>query len=89
MKDTVQGISINDAVEELLKTDVFKNIIWRTNIAFAQKLAMWLVRYILVVSSMNESLGLELEEILVKLHGEKFRKILEITEKTFKLLLEA
>ena len=89
MKDTVQGISINDAIEELLKTDIFKNMIWRTDRAFAKKLAMWLVRYILVVASMNESLGLELEEILVKLHGEKFGKILEITEKTFRLVIEA
>jgi predicted nucleic-acid-binding Zn-ribbon protein len=32
---------------------------------------------------MNESLKIDLEEVLINLHGEKFRKILEITEKTF------
>jgi len=75
--------SINTAIEDLLKTSIFKEISKRNNKIFAEKLAVWLVRYILMISSMNESLKIDLEEVLLNLHGEKFRKILEITEKTF------
>ena len=32
---------------------------------------------------MNESLKIDLEEVLLNLHGEKFKKILEVTERTF------
>jgi len=37
----------------------------------------------LVISSMKESLRIDLESVLLNLHGEKFRKIIEITEKSF------
>jgi hypothetical protein len=75
--------SIKKAIDDLLDTTIIKEISKRNDKDFAQKLAIWLVRYILLISSMNESLKIDLEEVLINLHGEKFRKILEITEKTF------
>jgi hypothetical protein len=82
--DENQTSSINKAIEDLLETSIFKEIFKRNNKIFAEKLAVWLVRYILMISSMNESLKIDLEEVLLNLHGERFRKILEVTEKTFK-----
>jgi hypothetical protein len=76
-------ISVKQATEELLQTSIFRNIAKRNNIGFAKKLAIWLVRYILVISSMNESLQINLEQILMNLHGNRFKKIVEITEKGF------
>jgi hypothetical protein len=78
-----QSSSINKAIEDLLKTSIFKEISKRNNKIFAEKLAVWLVRYILMISSMNESLKIDLEQVLLNLHGDRFRKILEVTEKTF------
>jgi len=75
--------SIKNAIDDLLETSIFKQISKRNNKIFAEKLAVWLVRYILMISSMNESLRIDLEEVLYNLHGEKFRQILEVTEKTF------
>ena len=75
--------SIKKAIDDLLKTSIIKEISKRNNKDFAQKLAIWLVRYILIISSMNESLKIDLEEVLLDLHGKNFRKILEITEETF------
>lgn len=75
--------SIKKAVDDLLETSIFKEISKRNNKIFAQKLAIWLVRYILIISSMNESLKIDLEEVLLNLHGKNFKKILEITEETF------
>lgn len=83
-----ENISIKDLIDELLDTSIFKNIAKRNDKNFAQKLAVWLVRYILVISSMNESLKIDLEEILLDLHGEKFREILEITETVFHVINE-
>jgi len=76
-------ITIRQATEELLQTHIFENIAQRTNKQFAQKLAMWLVRYILIVSSMNESLHINLEQILINLHGDRFKNIINITDKSF------
>ena len=76
-------VTIRQATEELLHTNIFKNISQRNNKRFAQKLAMWLVRYILIVSSMNESLHINLEQILMNLHGDRFKKIVNITDKSF------
>ncbi len=75
--------SIKNAVDDLLETSIFKEILKRNNKKFAEKLAIWLVRYILMISSMNESLKIDLEEVLYNLHGEKLRQIIEVTEKTF------
>ena len=78
-----ENLSIKEAIDDLLDTSIIKQISKRNNKDFTQKLAIWLVRYILLISSMNESLKIDLEEVLINLHGENFRKILEITEKTF------
>ena len=78
-----QSKSINKAIEDLLKTSIFKEISKRNNKIFAEKLAVWLIRYILMISSMNESLKIDLEQALLNLHGERFKKILEVTEKIF------
>jgi len=75
--------SIKEAINDLLESKIFLEISKRNNKEFTKKLAIWLVRYILIISSMNESLKIDLEEVLLNLHGDKFRKILEITEKTF------
>ena len=75
--------SIKNAIDDLLETSIIKEISKRNNKDFAQKLAVWLVRYILIISSMNESLNIELEEVLINLHGKNFKKIIEITEQTF------
>ena len=82
MTDTTD-ISVKQATEELLHTSIFRNIAKRNSISFAKKLAMWLVRYLLVISSMNESLQITLEQILMNLHGDRFKKIVDITEKGF------
>jgi len=79
-----QDISIKQTIEELLQTNLFKNIEKRNNRQFAEKLAVWLVRYIIVVSSMKEALKIDLESVLLNIHGERFKKILEVTERTFK-----
>jgi len=81
--DEKQTSSIKNAIDDLLETNIFKEISKRNSRNFAEKLAVWLVRYLLMISSMNESLKIDLEEVLFNLHGEKFRKILEVTEKTF------
>ncbi|MCK5261216.1 MAG: hypothetical protein KAJ44_03470 [Thermoplasmatales archaeon] len=81
-------ISIKEAMDELLETSIFKKVAKRNDKNFAQKLAMWLVRYILVISSMNESLKINLETVLLNLHGKNFRKILEVTNKTFNVVKE-
>ncbi len=78
-----ESVSIKKAINDLLETSIFKEIAKRNSNDFAQKLAVWLVRYILVVTSMNESLKTGLEGALFNLHGDKLKKILEITEKTF------
>jgi hypothetical protein len=78
-----ESSSLKEAINDLLESKIFKEIAKRNNKEFTEKLAVWLVRYILIISSMNESLKIDLEEVLLNLHGEKFRKILEITERTF------
>ncbi len=82
--DEEADISIRNATEELLQTSLFKNVSRRNSPDFAKKLAIWLVRYILIISSMRESLRTNLETILLNLHGDdRFKKIIAITEKTF------
>jgi len=82
MKDT-SDVSVKQATEELLQTHIFKNITKRTNQQFSKKLAFWLIRYILIISSMNQSLNINLEQILVNLHGERLKKIVSLTNKSF------
>ena len=83
MEDDTTDLSIKAATEELLNTRIFRNIAQRNSPDFAQKLAIWLIRYLLMISSMKESLKLNLETILLNLHGDKLKKILQITENTF------
>jgi len=83
MKKIEENISIKEIIDELLETNIFKKITERNDEKFAHKLAVWLVRYILVISSMNESLKIELEDILLSLHNKKFKEILEVTETVF------
>ncbi|MCK5030459.1 MAG: hypothetical protein KAR64_03240, partial [Thermoplasmatales archaeon] len=65
MKDNNGDISIKEAMDELLETSIFKNITKRNDERFSKKLAIWLVRYILVISSMKESLRIDLETVLL------------------------
>jgi diketogulonate reductase-like aldo/keto reductase len=78
-----QNISLKRIILELLQTSLFKEIAKRNGQEFAQHLAVWLVRYTLVMASMEESLKLGFEKILLNLHGKKYKKILDITERTF------
>ena len=78
-----EGVSIKKAIEDLLQTSIFKELSKRNDPEFTQQLALWLVRYILVLASMKSSLNISFEDALLNLHGEKFQKIIEITEKTF------
>jgi len=88
MKKNNGDITIKQAIDDLLNTDIFKNISKRNDSKYARNLAIWLVRYIIVISSMKESLGIDLESVLLNIHGEKFKKILEITEKSFRNSLD-
>ncbi len=78
-----QHISIKKIIDELMETSLFKEISKRNGQEFTQHLTMWLVRYILVITSMEESLKIGLDKILFNLHGKKYKKIIEITQKTF------
>lgn len=77
------SVSIKKAIEDLLQTSIFKELSKTNDSEFTQQLALWLVRYILVLASMKSALQISFEEALLNLHGEQFQKIIEITEKTF------
>jgi len=78
------GVSIQDAADELLDTKIFKAAAERNGDNFAIKLALWIVRYILVICSMKQTLNISLDSILSRLHGEdNFKRIFEITENMF------
>jgi hypothetical protein len=78
-----ESISIKKAIDDLLQTHIFKELSKENDPEFTRQLALWLVRYILVLASMKNSLNISFEEALHNLHGERFQKIIEITEKTF------
>ena len=78
-----KSVSIKKAIEDLLQTSIFKELTKSNDPEFTRQLALWLVRYILVLASMKSSLKISFEEALFNLHGEQFQKIIEITEKTF------
>jgi len=78
-----ESVSIKKAIDDLLQTSIFKELSRTNDPEFTQQLALWLVRYILVLASMTSSLKISFEEALLNLHGEQFQKIIEITEKTF------
>jgi hypothetical protein len=83
-----ENTSIKKAIDDLLETSIFEEISKRNDEAFVQKFAVWLVRYILVAASMNESMHICLEDVLFNLHGKKYEKILSITEKMFRKMKE-
>ena len=78
-----ESVSIKKAIDDLLQTHIFKELSKGNDPEFTQQLALWLVRYILVLASMKSTFKISFEETLLSLHGEKYRKIIEITEKTF------
>ncbi|MCX6671367.1 MAG: hypothetical protein NTX92_05565 [Euryarchaeota archaeon] len=78
-----ESISIKKAIDDLLQTHIFKELSKQNDPEFTRQLALWLVRYILVLASMKNSFKISFEETLLNLHGEKYRKIIEITDKTF------
>jgi hypothetical protein len=78
-----ESVSIKKAIDDLLQTHIFKELSKGNDPEFTKQLALWLVRYILVLASMKSSFQISFEEALLNLHGERYRKIIEITEKTF------
>ena len=78
-----ESVSIKKAIDDLLQTHIFKELSKGNDPEFTYQLALWLVRYILVLASMKRTLNISFEEALLNLHGERFQKIIEITEKTF------
>jgi uncharacterized protein (DUF2252 family) len=78
-----ESVSIKKAIDDLLQTHIFKELSKGNDPEFTKQLALWLVRYILVLTSMKNSFKISFEEALLTLHGEKYRKIIEITDKTF------
>ena len=80
---TENNVTIKMIIDELLETSIFKEIVKRNGKDFGQQLACWIVRYLLVIASMDESLKLGLDKTLTELHGKKYRKVLEITKKIF------
>jgi len=77
------SVSIKKAIDDLMQTHIFKEISRHNDPEFTRQLALWLVRYILVLASMKNSFKISFEETLLNLHGENYRKIIEVTNKTF------
>ena len=86
---TEENISIKMIIEELMRTNIFKEISKRNGKEFSEQLACWIVRYLLVIASMDESLKIGLDKTLFELHGKKYRKVLEITQKIFENSVQA
>ena len=78
-----ESVSIKKAIDDLLQTHIFKELSKQNDPEFSRQLALWLVRYILVLVSMRNSFKISFEETLLQLHGEQYRKIIEVTNKTF------
>ena len=88
MIENNDNISIRELINDIQNTKIFHEIIKRNGEEFALEFAFWIVRYILVITSMNETLRLDLELILKNFHGEKYKDILEITNKVFHIVNE-
>ena len=80
---TEGNVSIKNIIDELMHTNLFKEITKRNGKEFSEQLACWIVRYLLVIASMDESLKIGLDKTLFELHGKKYKKVLEITQKIF------
>lgn len=78
-----ENVSIKMIIDELMVTNIFKEITKRNGKEFSLQLACWIVRYLLVIASMDESLKIGLDKALLELHGKKYKKVLEITQKIF------
>lgn len=78
-----ESVSIKKAIDDLMQTHIFKELAKQNDPEFTRQLALWLVRYILVLASMKSSFKISFEEALLNLHGENYRKIIEVTNKTF------
>jgi len=78
-----ESVSIKKAIDDLMQTHIFKELAKQNDPEFTRQLALWLVRYILVLASMKNSFKISFEETLLNLHGENYRKIIEVTNKTF------
>ena len=78
-----ESVSIKKAIDDLLQTHIFKELAKQNDPEFTRQLALWLIRYILVLTSMKHSFQISFEETLLNLHGDKYKKIIEVTNKTF------
>jgi len=78
-----ESVSIKKSIDDLMQTHIFKELAKQNDPEFTRQLALWLVRYILVLASMKSSFKISFEEALLNLHGENYRKIIEVTNKTF------
>lgn len=78
-----ESVSIKKAIDDLMQTHLFKELAKHNDPEFTRQLALWLVRYILVLVTMKSSFKISFEETLLNLHGESYRKIIEVTNQTF------
>ncbi len=78
-----ESVSIKKAIDDLMQTHLFKELAKHNDPEFTRQLALWLVRYILVLVTMKNSFKISFEETLLNLHGENYRKIIEVTNQTF------
>jgi hypothetical protein len=78
-----ESVSVKKAIDDLLQTHIFKELSKQYDPEFTKQLALWLVRYILVLATMKNSFQISFEEALITLHGDNYRKIIEVTNKTF------
>ena len=78
-----ENVTIKKAIDDLLQTHIFKELSKQNDPEFTRQLALWLVRYILVLASMKSSFKISFEETLLNLHGDNYRKIIEVTNKSF------
>ncbi len=77
-----ESVSIKKAIDDLMQTHIFKELAKHNDPEFTRQLALWLVRYILVLVTMKSSFKISFEETLLNLHGENYRKIIEVTNQT-------
>jgi hypothetical protein len=78
-----ESVSIKKAIDDLMQTHIFKELAKQNDPEFTRQLALWLVRYILVLVTMKSSFKISFEETLLNLHGESYQKIIEVTNQTF------
>jgi hypothetical protein len=78
-----ESVSIKKAIDDLMQTHLFKELAKHNDPEFTRQLALWLVRYILVLVTMKSSFKISFEETLLNLHGESYQKIIEVTNQTF------